>query len=139
MKGVGVFKYFQAGVTYMATPFISVLLLGIFWRRANYTGALVGLIGGVLIQVALAWALAGSSLHWLYVGAIAQAATLTVAAIASLFAAAPPAAQVEAFIWKPSWIRSYDEGEAPRPWWQQVKLWFAAYALGWCFIYWRFW
>jgi len=24
-------------------------------------------------------------------------------------------------------------------WWQQVKLWFAAYALAWCYIYWRYW
>src|SRR5690606_39168133 len=32
---VGLFKYFQIGVTYIATPFISVILLGIFWKRTS--------------------------------------------------------------------------------------------------------
>src|SRR6185436_14122496 len=71
---IGLFKYFQTGVTYMATPFISVILLGIFWRRTSYAGAIAGLGGGLLIQIALAvglWSV-GSKLHWLYVGAIAQ-------------------------------------------------------------------
>src|SRR4030095_13000794 len=36
---IGLFKYFQTGVTYIATPFISVILLGMFWRRTSYTGA----------------------------------------------------------------------------------------------------
>jgi SSS family solute:Na+ symporter len=64
---VGLFKYFQTGVTYMATPFISVMLLGIFWRRTSYAGAIAGLGGGLFIQIALAlglWAV-GSKLHWL--------------------------------------------------------------------------
>jgi SSS family solute:Na+ symporter len=46
---------------------------------------------------------------------------------------------VQPFLWRPAWLRAYDETAAPRPWWQQVKLWFAAYALAWCYIYWRFW
>ena len=54
---VGLFRYFQTGVTYMATPFISVMLLGIFWRRTSYAGAVAGLGGGLLIQIALALAL----------------------------------------------------------------------------------
>src|SRR5262249_10558490 len=69
---VGLFRYFQTGITYMATPFISVVLLGILWQRTSYAGAIAGLLGGLAIQVALAailWA-GGITLHWLYVGAI---------------------------------------------------------------------
>src|SRR6185436_15743968 len=88
---IGLFRYFQTGVTYMATPFISVVLLGIFWRRANYAGAIAGLLGGLLIQIVLALGLAaaGSTLHWLYVGAIAQALTLLLAIVVSLCIALP--------------------------------------------------
>jgi SSS family solute:Na+ symporter len=138
---IGLFKYFQTGVTYMATPFISVILLGIFWRRTSYAGAIAGLAGGLLIQIALAlvlWAV-GSNLHWLYVGAIAQALTMLLIIIVSLCTAPPSFDQVRPFLWRPGWLRAYDERTAPRPWWQQVKLWFAAYALAWCYIYWRYW
>ena len=38
-----------------------------------------------------------------------------------------------------AWLGAYDETARPRPWWQQVKLWFACYALAWCYIYWRYW
>jgi SSS family solute:Na+ symporter len=137
---IGLFKYFQTGVTYMATPFISVILVGIFWRRANYPGAIAGLLGGLLIQIILALALAaaGSNLHWLYVGAIAQALTILLAIVVSLCTAPPKPEQVEPFTWRPSWLRAYDESR-PRPWWQQVKVWISIYAFGWCYIYWRFW
>jgi SSS family solute:Na+ symporter len=138
---IGLFKYFQTGVTYMATPFISVVLLGIFWRRTNTPGALAGLIGGLILQIALALGLpaAGLHLHWLYTGAIAQALTMALAAAVSLATAPLPASQVEPFLWKVSWLRELDSDGPPRPWWQQVKLWFALYAVAWCAIYWRFW
>lgn len=138
---VGLFKYFQTGVTYMATPFISVVLLGIFWRRTNSTGAVTGLLGGLGLQITLALGLpaAGITLHWLYTGAIAQALTMALAAGVSWLTPPPAASQVEPFLWKPSWLQEYDRGAPPRPWWQQVKLWFALYAFAWCAIYWRFW
>ena len=136
---VGIFKYFQTGVTYMATPFISVILLGLFWRRTNYSAAIAGLLGGLAIQIALALWASGSTLHWLYVGAMAQALTMLLIVIVSLCTPPPPLKQVQPFLWRPAWLRAYDQGGSRRPWWQQVKLWFAAYALGWCYIYWRFW
>jgi SSS family solute:Na+ symporter len=138
---IGLFKYFQTGVTYMATPFISVMLLGIFWRRTSYAGAIAGLGGGLLIQIALVLGLwvAGAKLHWLYVGAIAQALTMLLIIIVSLCTAPPSTERVQPFLWRLNWLSAYDEGTAPRPWWQQVKLWFSAYALAWCYIYWRFW
>jgi SSS family solute:Na+ symporter len=138
---VGLFKYFQSGVTYMATPFISVVLLGIFWRRANYAGALAGLAGGLVIQIGLALLLwrTGSTLHWLYVGALAEILIILLVVLVSLSTAAPPLEKVEPFHWKPAWLRSFDDGENRRPWWKQVKIWFAIYATIWCYIYWRFW
>jgi SSS family solute:Na+ symporter len=141
IAGVGLFKYFQTGVTYMATPFISVVLLGMFWRRTSYAGAVAGLGGGFVILITLAiglWA-TGLTLHWLYVGAIAQALTMILIVVVSLRTAPPKPEQVEPFLWRPSWLTVYSADATPRPWWQQVKVWFGTYALAWCYIYWRFW
>lgn len=138
---IGLFKYFQTGVTYMATPFISVLLMGIFWKRTSYKAAMAGLIGGVVIQIALALLLPlfDINLHWLYVGAIAQALTMLLIVIVSLNTQAPSAEQVKPFIWKLSWLRVLDDKDVKRPWWKGVKLWVTLYALAWIYVYWRFW
>jgi SSS family solute:Na+ symporter len=112
-----------------------------FWRRTNYTGAIAGLGGGLLIQIVLGlvvWA-CGSKLHWLYVGAIAQALTMLLIIVVSLRTTPLAPEQVQPFLWRPAWLHPYDETAARRPWWRQVKLWFAAYALAWCYIYWRYW
>lgn len=141
LSRIGLFTYFQTGVTYMATPFISVILLGIFWRRTSYAGAITGLVGGLIIQIGLAvllWA-AGWKLHWLYVGAIAQAITMVLIVVVSLLTKPSAPEQVESFLWRPAWLKAYDETGKVRPWWQHVKLWFAVYALAWCYVYWRFW
>ncbi len=137
---VGLFKYFQIGVTYMTTPFIAVILMGIFWRRTTYTAAVVGLAGGVAIQLGVAFGLEWLEigLHWLYVGAIAQVLIMLLIVIVSLRTKAPATAQVEPFTWKRSWLRILDDG-AKRPWWKSIWLWGALYALAWCYIYWRFW
>ena len=109
------------------------------WTDAVQCVMLVG--GGLLIQIALAvtlWA-SGSPLHWLYVGAIAQVLTMLLIIVVSLGTTPPPREQALPFLWRPGWLRADDEIAAPRPWWQRVKLWFAAYTLAWSYIYWRFW
>lgn len=138
---VGLFKYFQTGVTYMATPFISVILLGIFWKRTSYGGAIAGLIGGVIIQVVLALSLSALdiNLHWLYVGAIAEALTMLLIVFVSLRTPAPLPEQVKPFTWNLSWLRTLDDDTVKRPWWKGVRFWLTLYALAWCYIYWRFW
>ncbi|MGH8020047.1 MAG: sodium:solute symporter family transporter [Opitutaceae bacterium] len=116
LRHTGLFTYFQTGVTYMATPFISVILLGMFWRRTSYAGAIVGLIGGLFIQIALAvvlWA-SGAQLHWLYVGAIAQAATMLLIVVVSLRTRPPAPEQSEPFHWRPSWLKLRDSSPASR-------------------------
>ena len=137
---VGIFKYFQTGVTYMATPFVSVILLGLLWKRTNYAGALAGLGGGLVIQIGLAlglWAL-GIKMNWLYVGSIAQVFTMGLVVVVTLGTAPAPLEQYTLFLWRPSVLVQYDEGRQ-RPWYQQVKVWFGLYAVIWCALYWRFW
>lgn len=137
---VGLFKYFQTGITYMATPFISVILMGIFWKRASYIGAIAGLAGGLVIQIAVALVLyfLNVNLHWLYIAGIAEVLTILLIVLVSLRTPAPANEQVKPFLWRLSWL-SHLEDKIRRPWWKQVKFWLALYALAWCYIYWRFW
>ena len=136
----GVFRYFQNCVTYLATPFISVMLTGLLWKRTNYPGALFGLIGGSVITLALALGLPalGVNLHWLYVAAIAQAITMTGIVTVSLFPTPPDEARWRPFHWSLAALRQYDDG-VRRPWYQSVLLWWAVYIVVWVGLYWRFW
>ena len=136
----GIFRYFQTGVTYLATPFISVFILGILWKRTNYPGALFGIIGGLAIQmtVALGAPALGYRLHWLYLAFVAQISTMTGIVIVSLATAPGPKDMVQSLLWSPSLLANYDEGIA-RPLYKRVRLWFALYACIWVYLYWRFW
>jgi len=136
----GIFTYFQTGVTYLATPFLSALLLGILWKRANYAGGIFAVIGGIMIQtiVAAAFPLAGLHLHWLYLAFFAQVLTLAGAVIVSLATAPPPRALWEPFQWSPSLLSLSSDG-ARRPWYKRLMLWYAIYAAIWFSLYWRYW
>ena len=136
----GIFLYFQRGVTFLATPFISVMLLGLFWKRANYPGALFGLIAGFPVQLAvvLVTSALGYQLHWLYLAFFAQAITMTGVVIVSLLVAAPLPETANSFIWSPKWLTEYADSEH-RPWYCSVLLWYGIYAAVWAFLYWRYW
>jgi SSS family solute:Na+ symporter len=154
----GMFRYFQTFVTYTATPFISVFLLGLLWKRTNYAGALFGLIGGLIIQYAVAfyanfvlprqfdpnqtytflYVSDGTvRMHWLYQGFIAQVITMIGIVLVSLLAPPPHPEQLGALVWHRSYLT--DVGREPRPWYKRLILWYTVYAIAWFVIYWHFW
>jgi SSS family solute:Na+ symporter len=136
----GIFRYFQTGVTYLSTPFISVILIGLLWKRANYQGALFGLIGGLIIQIAVAVAasLVGVHLHWLYLAFIAQVLIVIGIVIVSLKTPPPTPEQWQPFHWNIQLLASYDEGKR-RPWYQKPVFWFGVYAVVWVLPYYFYW
>ena len=80
----------------------------------------------------------GYPLHWLYLAAIAQVLTMTGAVLVSLATEPPPRTLWEPFHWTPAILSHYDEGRV-RPWYQQLKLWYAIFAVISIYLYWRFW
>jgi SSS family solute:Na+ symporter len=137
----GIFNYFQKGVSFLATPFISVLWMGILWRRTNYPGALFGIIGGSVIQgviVIVAYPILHTELHWLYLAAIAQVLTMLGIMIVSFVTPAMAAEKVEPLLWTFSTLTQFDDGRK-RPWYQSLWLWLGIFAIGWFIVYWRFW
>ena len=136
----GIFMYFQRGVTYLSTPIISVIIVGILWKRANYASAVFGLIGGVVIQilVVLTDYLVGWHLHWFYLAFIAEVLIMIGMVIVALNTMPPDKSKWQPFLWRPSLLANYDEG-ITRPWYAKLRVWFALYAAIWFFLYWRFW
>lgn len=136
----GIFTFFQTGVTYLASPFIAVFLMGILWKRTNYTAALIGMTGGLALQVVIAFGapMLGYNIHWLYLAFLGQVLTMAAVGIISLVTTAPGPEQCVDLVWSPTLLAQY-EGDQPRPWYQQLKLWFSIWAVAWCFLYYWFW
>ena len=112
----GVFKFFQVALTYVACPFMATVLVGIFWKRMNYPAALFGLLGGLVIQIVLGVLFSGTiagipELHFLYVGAIAQAIDIVGIVIVSLLTAPPDQQRIAPYMWNLRILKQYDEGK----------------------------
>ncbi len=136
----GIFRYFQTGVTYLSVPFITVILFGFFWKRANYAAGVFGLTAGLAIPVLVAVSLPrfGIDLHWLYNGFIAQILISIGFVIVALSTPPPDPLEVKTFLWSPRLLTQYDEGER-RPIYQRVSFWWGIYAIVWFYLYWKFW
>ena len=53
IEGSGVYVIFQTLMSFFQGPALAVLVAGLFWRRANSVGALVGFLGGIACAVGL--------------------------------------------------------------------------------------
>jgi SSS family solute:Na+ symporter len=143
-RSESIFTYFQTGVTYLATPFIAVSLVGIFWRRAGPIAGSSGLIGGLVIQVAVAIAakllfLRGfysREIHWLYLAFVAEVLTILLVVCVGLVTDPAPAGEIGEFLWKPSLI--VDKRQPTHPWYQSLILWYLVYSAIWYMIYFHF-
>jgi SSS family solute:Na+ symporter len=136
----GIFQYFQKGVTFLATPFISVMLMGIFWQRTNRQGALFGMVAGVIMAMGIGFGapVIGITMHWLYIGFFVQIITMVGIAVVSLMTAAPASEQSLPFRWRVSMLTGYDDG-VKRPWYKSLLLWFCLLYLVTGITYWYFW
>ncbi len=139
----GIFKFFQFTLTAIAIPFMATILMGVLWRRVNYPAALFGLIGGTAITVSLLCIFSGRTgsipeLHFFYIGGIAQVTTMIGITAVALCTAPPDYERIAPYVWRPSLLKSYDEGVS-RPWYQQLKLWFGVVTVIWLSLYWMLW
>ena len=53
IEGSGVYAIFQTLMSFFQGPALAILLTGVFWRRANGTGALAGFLAGVATAIGL--------------------------------------------------------------------------------------
>src|SRR5205814_359585 len=114
-------------IAFLAVPFVSVILMGILWKRTNYAGAMFGTIGGAIIAVlATCFYLIqnrfGFDLHRFYVAFFAELVIIAGIVVVSLATPAPPPAQWEPFLWRPSLLKVL-KSTGPRPWYRSLRLW----------------
>lgn len=118
-------QYLQAVLAYAVPPVVALFLAGIFWPRANSTGAragvIVGLIaGGVLfhgIQVS------GSiQLHFLLAATLLFVLSLAAVIVGSLCSAAPPKDQVLPLMWTRADYDAETAGLAGTPLWRNYRV-----------------
>jgi SSS family solute:Na+ symporter len=136
-----IFTYFQTGVTYLATPFIAVSLVGIFWKRPNSVAGSIGLVGGLVIQILAVLAarfllMAGyvaHPIHWLYIAFVAEVLTASLVVGLSFVLSPAPAEGVDGLIWSPSLLRVFARRKGG--WYTNLVLWFVVYSAIWFAVY----
>lgn len=137
----GVFAYFQQGITFVASPIIGVILVGLFWKRANGVGAFTGLMVGLVMMVGLLICMGlkiDLGLHWLYIGFIQELIVVVVVVAVSLATPAPPRERWEPFLWRPALLTEHLQAES-YPRYASLSLWFGVFAIIWIYLYWLFW
>jgi Na+/proline symporter len=127
-----------SNVIFVTVPFVSVILLGLILKRANYAGALFGCGGGVLIASAVmgvyvAARANGSHIHWLYAAFFAQVIIVIGIVLVTLMTPAPEPSRWQPFVWRREFLNELRDES--RPWYKSIRLWFTVYAVAWIAIY----
>jgi len=119
-------SYYQEIVSYLAPPVVSTFFLGLFWKRANGSGAFAGLISGLFIAAALMLAKYGfhidPHIHFLILAPIIFIISMLVSVVVSLSTAKPDVLQVKEFTWsKQIWIDESRELQGV-PWYKNFRI-----------------
>jgi SSS family solute:Na+ symporter len=98
----GVYIYGQTINSFIQGPIFAVLLLGMFWKRANRSGALFGIIGGVALSCLMF--LFRSSIFtikepFLYIAWWSFVGSLIITVIASLFSKPEPESKLDGLVY----------------------------------------
>jgi len=121
-RSTTLFEYLQGALAYLFPPVVAVVLLGLFWRRANGAGALAGLLVGHATSVSvLAISLATDlvRVHFLLLAGVFLAVSAAAVAGVSLATAAPDEAKLRGLAWRTARV----PGDLPRErWWQDHRL-----------------
>jgi SSS family solute:Na+ symporter len=118
-------KYFQQLLSYLTPPVIAVFMCGLFWKRPTATGAFVGLIAGLAISVGLLTGIKHTPLadwNFLYVAPLLFLIALAIIIPTSLLSAAPSAAQIERYVWRPAFYREESAELANLPWYKNFRV-----------------
>jgi solute:Na+ symporter, SSS family len=118
-------QYIQSVLAYTAPPIIALFVLGLFWKRANATGARIGLIVGTLTGLSLFVSVVIK--QWIDIHFLTSAAIIFVVALAatyggSLLAPAPAASDVDTLMWHKADYDVETAELATKPLWQNYRL-----------------
>ncbi len=122
------FVYLQRVIAYLCPPVVAVFLLGLFWRRANGTGAFVSLIGGFLIALLLLlnevydFAPAVNDIHFLHKAALLMVVCMLIQIGVSL--ATPPQdwSEIQPYIYTREFFQEDSRSLEGLPWYRNYRI-----------------
>lgn len=122
-------KYYQEMLSIMAPPIVAAFLLGIFWKRANATGAFVGLLAGIgfgvlnlVIKIKTGGSLFGE-MHFLLTVPFYLCWSLFVMVLGSLCTAPPPAVKIDGYTWSLAEYRAETVALKEKPLKDNYRFW----------------
>lgn len=110
-----VYIWMQEYNVFVIVPVFGVLLLGIFWRRANARGAFAGLAVGVVGSVAAYLLMDGAHLMWRAAATLGVVLAVTVGA--SFATRSPPVAELDGLVWG----TLPPQRSTSTPWWRRAE------------------
>jgi SSS family solute:Na+ symporter len=116
----GLFHYLQSALAYLVPPVVVIFIVGLFWRRASATGAIVTLLVGHGISAILfaASLLEIQSLHFTVVAGILALVSSVVFIIASVASAPPAINQIRRYTFHAATMQRQES----LSWWQDYRL-----------------
>lgn len=132
IEGVGgsLWKYIQSVLAYTVPPIVALFVLGLFWRRGNARGALIGLAAGTALGVVMFLGIEVTGtidMHFLVAATVIFAGALAATIAGSFTAPAPAEEAVRTLMWRRADYDAETVELAAMPAWQNYR--FQALAL----------
>lgn len=114
--------YLQQALSWFCPPIISLFVVGLFWKRANKTGAMWCIVAGIITSVFVIIFNSNQQLiHFLYMTGIHFVICCAANVIGSLTAPAPALAVVENTVWTPAAFARETAEMQDIPWYQNYR------------------
>ena len=121
------FRYLQDILGYIAPPVVSVFILGLFWKRANATGAFFSLIFGMFMAAVWVIGIINEVDYWFFQMHFLLRTTVLflicflVHFIVSLATPPPSAEKTDSLTWSPKLIAEETTELANLPWYLNYR------------------
>ncbi len=119
------FKYLQTILAYTVTPVAAVFLVGVFWKRANGTGAFLALVVGLLMGIVLFilnQVMGLLSIHFLHVAPILFLLAGATLVVVSLMTAPPAEEKIRDYTWRKELFLEDSKMLAGVPWYKNYRV-----------------
>jgi len=119
------FRYLQATLAYTVPPVVALFLVGLFWPRANATGAIATLVGGIgagAVLFGLNVVEDTLGLHFLYVAPVLLVVSVVILVVVSLATPAPDRARIAPYLWSSDEWTGHAAVAGSRAWWKDYRI-----------------
>ena len=133
MQGESLYVQLQRVFFFIAPPFAVIFTLGLLWRRANATAAVLTIVLGFAFTAFLVfWAF--PTIPWLrpyktyqHPALLAWVFCMAVMIVVSLLTEPPPPEKTDGIIWSPSYAKLPEELRRKYGGWKDYRIWWAIF------------